>query len=204
MSVKSKMTAIADRIRVMLGISSKMGLDAMANHLGTAQNEVDTQADLIDQLRLTLQDKAAGIIPSGDIVLDENGIYDVAQYANAVVNVFAGEYTASSNQSGDLKINHGLDETPNFYLFYADASEAGSGQNETILKMAIAEPCSNRPVVEVALTYNNYGQLAANYGTSTGSASYFNSTEILIDGTRAPVKAGSKYHWIAGVIAGLS
>lgn len=85
MSVKSKMTAIADRIRSLLGISGTMGLDNMATNLDTAQNEVDTQADLIAQLRNTLADKASGIVPSGTITLSENGIHDVTQYASAVV-----------------------------------------------------------------------------------------------------------------------
>lgn len=40
MSVNSKMTAIADKIRALLGISGAMGLDAMATHLGTEQTNV--------------------------------------------------------------------------------------------------------------------------------------------------------------------
>ena len=51
MSVNSKMTAIADKIRTLLGISGAMGLDAMSDNLGTAVNECDTQADLISQLK---------------------------------------------------------------------------------------------------------------------------------------------------------
>lgn len=40
MSVNSKMTAIADKIRALLGISGTMGLDAMATNLGTEQTNV--------------------------------------------------------------------------------------------------------------------------------------------------------------------
>lgn len=40
MSVSSKMTAIADKIRALLGISGTMGLDAMATNLGTEQTNV--------------------------------------------------------------------------------------------------------------------------------------------------------------------
>lgn len=60
MSVKSKMTAIADKIRALLGISGTMGLDAMATNLTTAQNEVSTQEDLITQIAASLEGKAAG------------------------------------------------------------------------------------------------------------------------------------------------
>lgn len=51
MSVNSKMTAIANKIRELLGISEAMGLDAMSDNLGAAVNECDTQADLISRLK---------------------------------------------------------------------------------------------------------------------------------------------------------
>lgn len=51
MSVNSKMTAIADKIRALLGITGTMGMDAMANNLGNAVAEVDSQADLIQRLK---------------------------------------------------------------------------------------------------------------------------------------------------------
>ena len=40
MSVNSKMTSIADKIRSLLGITGTMGLDAMATNLGTEQTNV--------------------------------------------------------------------------------------------------------------------------------------------------------------------
>lgn len=58
MVVNSKMTAIADKIRDLLGISDKMGLDAMATNLGTAVNEVNAQAELIQQIKSVLEAKA--------------------------------------------------------------------------------------------------------------------------------------------------
>lgn len=60
MSVNSKMTAIADEIRTLSGTSDPMGLDAMATHVGDVNDEVDTQANLIAQIRSTLENKAAG------------------------------------------------------------------------------------------------------------------------------------------------
>lgn len=58
MVVNSKMTAIADKIRDLLGISDKMGLDSMTTNLGTAVNEVNTQAELIRQIKAALEAKA--------------------------------------------------------------------------------------------------------------------------------------------------
>lgn len=66
MSVNSKMTAIADKIRALLGISGKIGLDAMADNLGTAVEACDSQAALIAQIRTALEGKAAG--GSGGVV----------------------------------------------------------------------------------------------------------------------------------------
>lgn len=42
MSVKSKMTAIADKIRALLGISGTMGLDAMSTNLATIQTDISS------------------------------------------------------------------------------------------------------------------------------------------------------------------
>ena len=40
MSVNSKMTAIADKIRALLGLSGTMGLDAMTDNLTTEQTNI--------------------------------------------------------------------------------------------------------------------------------------------------------------------
>lgn len=69
MSVNSKMTAIADKVRALLGISGKIGLDAMADNLGTAVDACDSQAELIAQIKTALEGKAAG--GSGGMVVCE-------------------------------------------------------------------------------------------------------------------------------------
>lgn len=73
MSVNSKMTAIADPIRTLSGETGKMGLDAMAGHLGDAVAEVSEQYSLIAQIKTALEGKAT----NGDdteIVLQEKTV----------------------------------------------------------------------------------------------------------------------------------
>ena len=59
MSVNSKMTAIANKIRTLLGITGVMSLDAMESNLGTAVSEVDEQVVLIQQIKTALEGKTA-------------------------------------------------------------------------------------------------------------------------------------------------
>lgn len=60
MSVATKMTAIADKIRNLLGITGAMGLDSMASNLGEVETEVDNQAELIGEILSALDNKVAG------------------------------------------------------------------------------------------------------------------------------------------------
>lgn len=92
MSVKSKMTAIANGLRKLLGLSGTMGLDDMATNINTAQNEVDTQSNLIAQLNSILNGKVGGIVPQGIFNIDKNGMHDVTQFAKAQVNVPVGVF----------------------------------------------------------------------------------------------------------------
>ncbi len=73
MSIKSKMTPIADKIRSMLGISEPMGLDGMSENLDICQNEVNTQAELLEQALLAIENKASGGV-SSDPILQEKSV----------------------------------------------------------------------------------------------------------------------------------
>jgi hypothetical protein len=50
MSVNSKMAAIADKIRALLGITGTMGLDAMATNLSTLQNQITNALTTLEDM----------------------------------------------------------------------------------------------------------------------------------------------------------
>jgi hypothetical protein len=63
MSIQSKMTAIADKIRALLGISGALGMDAMAANLQSAINETESQESLISQIEAALEGKTGAAAP---------------------------------------------------------------------------------------------------------------------------------------------
>ena len=80
MSINSKMTGIADRIRSLLGISGKLGLDAMNTNLETANEEVATQGELMEQILTALDGKSVGGVKEEQeksVDIAENGTTEV-------------------------------------------------------------------------------------------------------------------------------
>ena len=67
MSVKTILTAIADRIRSLHGLSGGMSLEMMPVYLDGCRNEVSEQARLLDEAIIALDDKISGV---GNIAQD--------------------------------------------------------------------------------------------------------------------------------------
>lgn len=107
MSVRAKMTAIADKIRTLLGISGTMGLDAMATNLGAANTTVDTQSALLNQAIAALEGKAAGGSggSGGAFAASEEFIWTAP--------------SDLSNSSGTIAIPHSLGVKPDGYHIMA-------------------------------------------------------------------------------------
>jgi hypothetical protein len=58
--VNSKMTALAEEVRELSGVTEALSIDAMTTNIGEANDEVSTQVDLIAQLAAALEGKAIG------------------------------------------------------------------------------------------------------------------------------------------------
>ena len=94
MSVKSKMTAIADKIRALLGISGTMGLDAMAANLATEQTNVTNAFTAVGGKGGTVPTSkvsgnlvtAINSIPSGVTVQKKTGTFTTSTSGAATVN----------------------------------------------------------------------------------------------------------------------
>ena len=217
MSVNSKMTAIANKIRALLGITGTMGMDAMASNIGKAQEEVDNQAALIEQLRTILAGKAGGIVPTGIAILTENGIHDVTQYASAVVDVKGSGnglpegITALSFGQVDLtggtiktrtEYPHGLGKTPDFYMLFIVGANIDDLPNAVLSISAVKQNIESEgeiiPVSEVVVHTDDGGYLTTSVNVG-GVEDYFDDTNIIIhaDYTRR-VRVGYYYYWIAG------
>jgi hypothetical protein len=218
MSLKAKLTAIANRIRTLLGVTDTMSLDVMASNLDTAQAEVDTQHDLISQIAAVLARKAAGIVPEGNKTITENGTYDVFSFANAIVDVStlpagvsklaAGTFTPSVGyQTGGFLVEHGLGTTPNFCFLYSDAGivEPFMIYAQLTLKKELETSLDKvHPWVRTNY-YLNY-QCVTDGGYVGGLASApFDDTNLQFVSTETyKFKPGATYYWIAGVLDNLS
>lgn len=94
MSVKSKMTAIADKIRALLGISGTMGLDAMSANLATIQTDISGAFTAVGNKGGTVPSSkvsgnlasAINSIPAGVTVRTTSGSFSTDSNGTATVN----------------------------------------------------------------------------------------------------------------------
>jgi len=118
MSVDSKMTAIADQIRTLIGSTGVMGLDAMATNLTAANNAVNSAIAAIEDKGVT--------VPSGA------GVADLASYIAKIVTGSTGYKTKTgsitpSAGASSVTITHGLGKTPVGALLFATAKSTETG-----------------------------------------------------------------------------
>lgn len=198
MSINSKMTAINDEIRSLLGITGNMGLDAMATNLETANDEVDTQAALIAQIATAMGGKAQGTggtsggtsggLPSG-------------------VSALAFGTISPTSDASSVNITHGLGTKPNFYLFAeVNANYTSSVGTSCVVAGAgidieMKSNSSATTTLESIYMTRGYGSSGSAGGTTNGTSSLFNATTCTLYSTSTyKFKSGKTYAWLCGVL----
>lgn len=162
-TLNTKMTAIADEIRELSGTTEAMGLDAMATHVGEANDEVSSQAELLAQIASALEGKAGGsdtneadsLITMTMNSYTNDRVTSIGQGAFAYatlqsVNFPAATYIGSSafrNCSQLTTANFPEVTTLDSYAFYSVGLTTASFPNATTIGMYAFGACPNLTTV---------------------------------------------------------
>lgn len=186
MSINTKMTAIANQIRALLGLSGTMGLDAMATNLATEQTNVNNA--------FTAVNSKGGTVPSSKV----SG--NLAAAINSIPNgvtVQRKSGTFTTNSSGNATVNCGfkpdlvyisLGESEDGYLYSASAAFAEETRSGTvnITMWAISEVSGTSTRSEdmyVSQTTNGFSVLVTykdfiDFSNGNTSSKTFNYTAV--------------------------
>lgn len=198
MSVNSKMTAINDEIRSLVGVTGLMGLDAMATNLGTANDEVTVQSDLITQIAAAMGGKSQGA--GGASGGTSGGL------PSGVSALACGTVTPNVDASS-VDITHGLGKAPNFYLFAEkDANYTSSVGTSCVvagagIDLEMKSNSSSATTLASIYMIRGYGSSGSSGGTTNGTNSLFNATTCTLYSTSTyKFKSGKTYAWLCGVL----
>lgn len=158
MSVNSKMTAIADKIRALLGVSGTMGLDAMSTNLGTVQSDVAAAFTAVGGKGGTVpSSKVSGNLASAinSIVINTGPQGVQIQKATGTIRTnSSGNATATVNFQPDIvAFNGGTD--PNGATNYPGAMFTEA--NRSPLTLLITAPNSNYFMTVLTVTRDSAG-----------------------------------------------
>lgn len=180
------LTAIADKIRVLSGTEDTMSLNAMESHVGEANTNVDTEADLIAQISSALEGKAGGGggLPSG------------------VSALTFGTFTPTSDCTSNWPIYHDLGQAPNFFIFYARDTYAAVSDFTGCCYMQTAMPrrvVNNNAEYSISFVTNN--NLLQTISSTTKLSTALASNLFVVDAASSrKLKGGVTYNWMCGVI----
>ena len=125
-TINDKMTAIADQIRKLIGVTGTMGLDAMATNVTTANTAVTSA-------KTAITNKGVTVPSSADVT-------DLATYIAKIVTGSTGYKMASGSKTlsssvESISITHNLGVTPKLVVFFpfSVVASAGTSANVTLV-----------------------------------------------------------------------
>lgn len=112
MSVNAKMTAIADNIRLLTGVSDAMGLDAMATNLSKVNTDISDAFTALTEKGVTVPNDAKVDALAPLIAAIESG--------GSNVQVVTGTYTVATNTKIDktFTITHNAGFIPKLFVIF--------------------------------------------------------------------------------------
>lgn len=140
MSVDSKMTALADLIRGLRGVSGKMGLDAMAGHLQDEQDGLDSALAALEEKGVT--------VPSGTKVDGLAALIAAIEAGGGGtgVQVVSGTFTPAEEivltYSDPYLLEHNSGFTPKMYIFWKAAGSSGTTVTKFAAILGLSKPTS--------------------------------------------------------------
>lgn len=160
MSIKSRMTAIADRIRSILGISGSMGLEDMASNLQMCKNEVDLQENLLSIALTALEGKASGGTGSSDVILQNKQV--TPSTANQLITPDTGY-----NGLSYVSVAGDSDLTPDnikagVNIFGVDGSYVGNIGTDPVLQDKVVTPTEDEQLVTPDVGYDGLSSVSIN------------------------------------------
>lgn len=195
MSVNSEMTAIADLIRGLRGVSGKMGLDAMKGHLQDEQDGLDSALAALTEKGVTVPDgtKVDGL--SALIAAIEAG------GGSGGVTYAKGTITPAADMPCPITIEHNLGEIPSMFLFFRYGYASGNFKKKWDIVQTVI---FKNPEKYIASTTDDGGfwNLNGNFGFNTGTSSshWANSSKknnFSFASSSYTLKAGNTYVWYA-------
>ena len=164
MSVNSKMTAIADLIRSLLGLSGTLGLDAMATNLGTEQTNINNAFSAVNSKGGTVPSckvsgnlaTAINSIPTGVTVQRASGTFTTDSSGNATVTCgFKPDLVVLHRSEGS---NSGTDS-------YSCAAALTEDTRRSIINLALWSKTVELYDIKVYQTNTGFSFESIGYGT---------------------------------------
>lgn len=117
MSIKDNLITIANKTRMLLGLTGKMGLNAIATNLTNAQTQMETQSDLLDIALEAINDRSAG-----------------SPFTKAKLFTWTAPKDVTAD-GGQIQIPHSLGIEPDGYLITCEemSLDAVNGVGEVIM-----------------------------------------------------------------------